>query len=75
MRKPMLAGILAVELALVGAAFFYHQSQADKSSQASESGSKTYKVYPKAEKSSAKDDKTDKDKAKAKPKSKKKSKK
>ncbi|GHN63150.1 hypothetical protein ME807_15570 [Lactobacillus delbrueckii] len=43
MRKPMLAGILAAELSLVGAAVFYHQSQADKSSQSAGS-SKTYKV-------------------------------
>ncbi|MGZ1337988.1 hypothetical protein ACXO8N_03655 [Lactobacillus delbrueckii subsp. bulgaricus] len=47
MRKPMLAGILAAELALVGVAVFYHQSQADKSSQCAGS-SKTYKVYSKA---------------------------
>ena len=52
MRKPMLAGILAAELALVGAAVFYHQSQADKSSQSAGS-SKTYKVYSKAEKAKA----------------------
>ena len=43
MRKTMLAGILAAELALVGAAVFYHQSQADKSSESSDS-SKTYRV-------------------------------
>jgi uncharacterized membrane protein len=52
MRKPMLAGILAAELALVGAAVFYHQSQADKSSQSAGS-SKTYKVYSKTEKAKA----------------------
>lgn len=45
MRKPMLAGILAAELALVGAAVF------------ADSSSKTCKVYSKTEK--AKDDKED----------------
>lgn len=52
MRRPMLAGILTAKLALVGAAVFYYQSQADKSSQSAGS-SKTYKVYSKAEKAKA----------------------
>ena len=71
MRKPMLAGILAAELALVGAAVFYHQSQADKSSQCAGS-SKTYKVYSKAEKAKAdKEDEKSESSSKAKSKSKK----
>lgn len=78
MRKPMLASILAAELALVGAAVFYHQSQADKSSQSAGSSktykvySKTYKVYSKAEKAKAdKEDKKSESSSKAKSKSKK----